>query len=161
MAPEIALRAAVPGEADALAEVSRRAFDSDLGLSGSPGPGGPPGYDDPGWQHRMMRAGDYWVIVADGAPVGGAIVFDAGGGSYELGRIFVDPAVMRRGIGTRAVALLEERYPDAARWILDTPEWNARTGAFYERIGFTRYGSLTLEDGTRLTLYEKRADRLF
>jgi hypothetical protein len=32
---------------------------------------GPPGYDSAAWQSRMMRAADYYKVVADGRIVGG------------------------------------------------------------------------------------------
>lgn len=160
MAPEITLQTAQPTDAETLADISRRSFDSDQDL-GAPVPGGPPGYDDPNWQRRMMKAGDYYAVIADGSLVGGAIVFDKGGGEVEVGRIFIDPSHARLGIGHRAMGLVMERYPHARRWILDTPVWNPRTRAFYEGLGFTRYGRLVLDDGFELVLYERRTDALF
>ncbi len=160
MEPIVELRKADLREAGTLAAISQRSFDSDLEI-GAPGPGGPPGYDDPDWHRRMMRAGDYYCLVEDGALVGGAIVFDKGSAECELARIFLDPARHRRGIGTAAIALLIDRYPAALRWILDTPAWNPRTRAFYEGLGFTAYGTLMLDEGFELVLYEKRCDRLF
>ena len=160
MASEVTLRPAEPGDADSLARLSRRAFESDHALGG-PGSGGPPGYDDPAWQRRMMRAGDYWCVLAAGALVGGAIVFDAGEDGRELARVFVDPERLGEGIGGEAVRLVMARYPGTPRWMLDTPSWNPRTRAFYEGLGFTRYGSITLDGGLELDLYEKRADGLF
>ncbi|MBU1226476.1 MAG: GNAT family N-acetyltransferase [Actinobacteria bacterium] len=160
MEPLVVLREAEPDEAELLASLSQRSFDSDIEI-GAPGPGGPPGYDDPAWQRRMMQAGDYYCLLVEGAPVGGAIVFAKGGGACELARLFVEPSRCRRGIGTAAVRLLMERYPQATRWILDTPAWNPRTRGFYERLGFTAYGSVTLDDGLELALYEKSCDRLF
>ena len=69
MPASVTLEKAIPEEAWVLAELLRRAFDSDLDI-GAPGPGGPPGYDDAGWQQRMMRAGDYYSLIVarpDGA----------------------------------------------------------------------------------------------
>ena len=160
MAPVVSIRLAEPPEAAALAALSTRSFDSDVEV-GAPGPGGPPGYDDPGWQLRMMRAADYYCILVDGALAGAAIVRDASEGEQELGRFFLDPQWHRSGVGTRALALVMERYPQTRRWILDTPAWNPRTRAFYEALGFSPYGTLQLEDGPLLVLYEKQADRLF
>lgn len=160
MTPSVTLRRAHPADADALARISKRAFDSDFDL-GAPGPGGPPGYDDPGWQVRMMRFGDYYAVVRDGGLVGGAIVIRTAPGEYELGRLFVDPDLHRMGIGSQAVTLLAVRYPLASRWTLDTPTWNPRTRRFYERLGFTPCGRRMLGGGFELPLYERqqRLDR--
>ncbi|MBN2113097.1 MAG: GNAT family N-acetyltransferase [Acidimicrobiia bacterium] len=154
--PEVTLRRARPGEAAALAEISRRAFDSDLALGLAPGPGGPPGYASAEWQARMMRAGRYHAVTVDGALAGGAIVFGMGGGHFELGRFFLDPSHHRRGIGKRAMALLFAAYPQAQRWTLDTPTWNHRTRAFYEGHGFVAVGERREPGGPDLVLYERR-----
>ena len=57
-----------------------------------------------------------------------------------LERIFVDPDLHRRGIGTRAMELAIEMYPEAKLWTLGTPEWNVRTSSFYAKMGFTQVG---------------------
>jgi GNAT superfamily N-acetyltransferase len=156
--PEVALRPATPEEAEALAEISRRAFDSDPALGG-PGPGGPPGYASADWQAQMMTVGRYHAVTVDGALAGGAIVFGMGPGHCELGRLFLDPKWHRQGIGKRVMALLFAAYPDAQRWTLDTPVWNRRTRAFYEGLGFLPVGELRHPGGPDLVLYERWGGR--
>ena len=157
--PEVALRRARPAEAAALADLSARAFASDLELGLAPGPGGPPGYSSPDWQARMMEVGHYHAITVGGALAGGAIVFDRGGGHLELGRLFLDPAWHGQGIGQRAMALLLAAYPQAERWTLDTPVWNRRTRAFYEGLGFLAVGEHRQAQGPDLVVYERRVVR--
>lgn len=152
----VALRPARPEEAAALAEISRRAFDSDLALGLAPGPGGPPGYSSDEWQTQMMTAGRYHAVTVDGDLAGGAIVFEIGRGHCELGRLFVDPRFHRQGIGQRAMALLFAAYPSVRRWTLDTPTWNRRTRAFYEGLGFVAVGERRAPGGPDLVLYERR-----
>jgi GNAT superfamily N-acetyltransferase len=134
-------------DAQTLAQVSKRAFDSDVHC-GAPGPGGPPGYDSAEWQRRMMRVGQYYKIVQDGRIVGGIIVFPQRPRHYELGRIFVDPDVQNQGIGARAFEFLWETYPLAKRWTLGTPAWNRRTRHFYRKLGFVEVG-IDGHDGIR------------
>lgn len=125
-----------PDDAATLAEVSRRAFDSDVAV-GAPGPGGPPGYDSAEWQRATMaRASAYWKILLDGRLVGGAIVFAYPHGRFYLARIFLDPDVHRRGLGRVAMLAVLDAYPEARTWRLETPPWNRRTRAFYEGLGF-------------------------
>jgi ribosomal protein S18 acetylase RimI-like enzyme len=151
----LALRPAVPGDAELLAIISQRAFDSDVEV-GAPGPGGPPGYTDPEWQRSMMNRGDYFCVTVGDAVVGGAIVFSMGAGHFDIGRIFIDPDHHREGLGSQAMRLVMARYPKALRWTLDTPAWNRRTRAFYERLGFTEYGRRPVGDDFELVLYEVR-----
>ena len=139
------------GDAEALAEISGRAFDSDVDC-GAPGPGGPPGYKSAQWQARMMRIGQYYKVLVDGRLAGGLIVFRKAPQEYELGRIFVDPDFQNQGVGTKAMEFLREEFPLAKRWTLGTPAWNRRTRHFYEKVGFVEIG----EDGHGGILFEKR-----
>ncbi|HSG78108.1 MAG TPA: GNAT family N-acetyltransferase [Acidimicrobiia bacterium] len=152
----LALRRAVPGDAELLAIISQRAFDSDVAI-GAPGPGGPPGYTDPEWQRSMMNRGDYLCLTLGDAIVGGAIVFDMEPGHHDIGRIFLDPDHHRKGLGSQAMRLVMARYPKVRRWTLDTPAWNTRTRAFYEQLGFTEYGRRPVGGDFELILYELRA----
>lgn len=136
MAGHLRLELATPDDAESLAAISRRSFESDVDV-GLAKPGGPPGYASTKWQLDMMaRASAYWKILLDETLVGGAIVISHPRGRYYLARIFLDPAVHRQGIGSRAMRLLFDAYPEARLWNLETPPWNIRTRAFYEKLGF-------------------------
>jgi GNAT superfamily N-acetyltransferase len=148
---QVLFRKARSQDADALAKVSRRAFHSDIDC-GAPGLGGPPGYDSPQWQRRMMRIGDYYTIVLGEEIVGGLIVFRKAPREYELGRIFVDPDFQNRGIGAQAFEFLWQEFPLARRWTLGTPAWNRRTRHFYRKVGFDEVG----EDAHEGILFERR-----
>jgi ribosomal protein S18 acetylase RimI-like enzyme len=152
--PQVTLRPARPDEADTLAAISARAFHSDHAFGG-PVAGGPPGYDSPAWQRQAMRWGEYHAVEVERELVGGAIVSRKGPGHCELSRLFLDPDRHRRGIGRRVMALLEEAYPEVARWTLDTPAWNRRTRPFYEGLGFVEVGRVTHPGGPELILYER------
>jgi GNAT superfamily N-acetyltransferase len=132
----ITLERARPADAKALALVSWQAFDDDVNY-GAPAKGGPPGYKSDRWQTKMMQAGDYYkIMVADGRVIGGAIVFPQNEGVVVLGRIFIHPDVQRQGVGAAAMCLLETLYLAARRWRLDTPTWNKRNHAFYQKMGY-------------------------
>ncbi len=82
--------------------------------------------------------------------IGGAIVFPLKGhGEYCLGRIYIDPRYHRKGLGKRAMQLVEAAFPEARRWVLDTPAWNTRTRQFYAEVGY----KLIRED--ELLVFEK------
>ena len=140
-----------PRDAAALAQVSERAFHSDIHC-GAPSVGGPPGYNSATWQARMMRLGEYYKIVIENQIVGGFIVFRKGARQHELGRIFVDPGSQNQGVGTEAFEFLWKEYPLAKKWTLGTPAWNRRTRHFYKKVGFVEVG----EDGKDGILLERR-----
>ena len=132
----LTLELAQPDDAAALADISRRAFETDSAVGGT-GPGGPPGYDTAAWQRSMMtKASAYWKLLLNGQLIGGAIVFSYPRGRYYLARIFLDPDYHRQGLGLRAMEALLAAYPEARVWRLETPPWNQRTRAFYKKLGF-------------------------
>ncbi|MBX3061291.1 MAG: GNAT family N-acetyltransferase [Anaerolineae bacterium] len=137
----ITLERARSEDAKALALLSWKAFDDDVNY-GAPQKGGPPGYRSDKWQAKIMQAGDYYkVVAANGRIIGGAIIFPQANGVVVLGRIFIQPEVQRQGVGAAVMCLLETLYPAATRWQLDTPTWNKRNHAFYQKMGYTIIGT--------------------
>ncbi|MGD2201361.1 MAG: GNAT family N-acetyltransferase [Candidatus Bathyarchaeota archaeon] len=135
----VGLEGVTEDDVELLAEISERAFDTDLQY-GSPGEGGPKGYDSPEFYLKILEYLDCYTILLEGDVVGGVMVGSRLEGHKILERIFVDPTLHRRGIGTRAMELVFDRYPEAGLWTLGTPEWNVRTKAFYESLGFVQVG---------------------
>ncbi len=143
-------------DASVLTETCKRAFDSDSEF-GSPGPGGPPGYDSLEWNIDKIknRYLNYYKILDENEIAGGFIVGDRGPDYQVCERIWVDPDQMRKGIGSRAFDLIWKEYTSADLWVLGTPEWNTRTNPFYRSIGFVKIG--TTHDYTwDGVYYEKR-----
>ena len=116
--------------------ISKAAFDSDLDIGASEA-GGPPGYDSIPWHIQMLNEGHLLQAVMDGEIVGGAILFvDKDGETLYIGRIFIDPVHHRKGYGLSLMKMVEVCYPGIRKIKLDTPLWNARTNAFYTKLGY-------------------------
>ena len=156
---KITIELAKPEDAEILADISKRAFDSDENV-GAPGPGGPPGYDSPDHQRKLIEneAGDYLKILYEGKIVGGTTVWKIGDTHHEIFNVFVDPEYHRKGIGRESFRLIMEKYPQAKRWTLDTPDWNIRTKAYYEKLGFRQYGIFRWVPTFDLRAYELVSD---
>jgi len=137
----VTIELAEPEDAERLADISKRAFDSDKDV-GAPGEGGPPGYDSPEHQRRMIEgtSGDYLKILYDGKIVGGTTTYKISDTHFEIFNVFIDPEYHRRGIGKKSFERIMDKYPQAKRWTLDTPDWNTRTKSYYEYLGFRQYG---------------------
>lgn len=132
----VTLAPATGQDAECLTEISKRAFHSDI-TCGAQDKGGPPGYDSPAWQRAIMKqATAYLMILVNNEIAGGAIVFAQGHGSFYLGRVFLDPAYHRQGLGLQAMELIQAYFPEARKWKLETPTWNTRTANFYQKLGF-------------------------
>lgn len=152
----LAIQRAISEDASVLTETCKRAFDSDLEF-GSPGPGGPPGYDSLDWNMSIINNQylQYYKILSGVDIVGGFIVGDRGFDYQVCERIWLDPEHMRKGFGTRVFKLVWELYPSAELWVLGTPEWNTRTNPFYQSLGFVQIGK-THDYSWDGIYYEKR-----
>ncbi|MBD5536357.1 MAG: GNAT family N-acetyltransferase [Lachnospiraceae bacterium] len=117
--------------------ISKRAFDSDIAV-GASSKTGPPGYMSVNFHIKMAKANHLYKLSVDGLIVGGAILF-ADGLQLNIGRIFVEPEYFRRGYGIFIMQEIERIFPDAKEIFLDTPVWNIRTNAFYQKLGYTEY----------------------
>ncbi len=155
---------AQPEDAPLLAEISKRAFESDIEV-GASAKGGPQGYDSKTAHRRDVESDylDYIKILFNGELVGGMRVFRANdAGQYDIWGVFVDPEYHRRGIASRAFRLVMDRYPEAKIWTLDTPEWNVRTRRFYQdKLGFAKRGILRWEQDFDLIYYELLVDETY
>lgn len=141
-------------DSDRLAEIANRAYDSDAQY-GAPAPGGPQGYNSPAFYTRSLKYLGCYVVLLGEEVVGGAMV-SAGGAHATVERLFIDPDHQREGIGSAAVGLLAERYPEATLWTLGAPEWNTRVPPFVESLGFRQIGWENSDPKIRARWFEKR-----
>ncbi|MFW9910505.1 MAG: GNAT family N-acetyltransferase, partial [Candidatus Thorarchaeota archaeon] len=123
-------------------------------------PGGPPGYDSVETHRRdtQLKNTDYWKVLVDGRIVGGTRVNRVNDRHHYIYGVFIDPDFHGKGIGTEFFNLIESRYPHVEKWSLDTPEWNPRTKAFYEKLGFIQVGVLRWVPTFDLRYYVKLTD---
>lgn len=152
----LSIERATPGDADALVQAQIAAFHHDAVMYPGIGVGGPPGYDSVVEMVERIQQDECYKFVEDGQCAGGMVVFDMGQGHFHLGVIFIAPDWQNRGIGTQAIAFIEQAYP-ASRWTLDTPTWATRNRHFYEKLGYENVGEGN--DGTPVIHYEKRIAR--
>ena len=156
---EVSIELAEPEDAEILTEISTRSFDSDAEV-GAPGKGGPPGYDSVEHQRRAIQAtwGEYLKIMHDEKIVGGTTVIKIADTHHEVVNVFIDPNFHRMGFGTQSFELIKARYPKVKRWTLDTPDWNTRTNAYYEKLGFKQYGMFRWVPDFELRAYQLLLD---
>ena len=141
------------GTADAVSLmcISKKAFDSDVEVDAS-SVGGPPGYNSLSFHTKMARMNCLYKLVDDYKIVGGALLF-LKDDVLNIGRIFVDPEYFRKGYGIFMMQQIEESFVEAKVFTLDTPIWNIRTNAFYQKLGYVE----VRRDGD-FVYYEKRRD---
>ena len=131
--------------------ISKKAFDSDVEV-GASSVGGPPGYATLSFHTKMARMNCLYKLVDDYKIVGGALLF-LKDDVLDIGRIFINPEHFRKGYGIFMMQQIEESFSEAKVFTLDTPIWNVRTNAFYQKLGYVE----VRRDGD-FVYYEKRRD---
>ncbi len=131
--------------------ISKKAFDSDVEV-GASSVGGPPGYATLSFHTKMARMNCLYKLVDDYKIVGGALLF-LKDDVLNIGRIFINPEHFRKGYGIFMMQQIEESFADAKVFTLDTPIWNVRTNAFYQKLGYVE----VRRDGD-FVYYEKQRD---
>jgi GNAT superfamily N-acetyltransferase len=155
MTGQITVERASDADAEALLTAQIAAFNHDDVLYGV-GLGGPPGYDQIDSVREKLRDEGYYKVVYDGQIVGGIGLVDEGD-HVHIDVLYVHPDYHNLGIGTRVMRFIEQAYPNATRWTLNTPTYAVRNQHFYEKFGYVRTGEFFLEgDGITLIDYEKR-----
>ena len=122
------------GTSDALTltGISKRSFETDISVGG-PSKGGPPGYMSVPFHTKMARMKHLYKLTDNGLVVGGAIL-SLKDDVLNIERIFVAPECFRKGYGLFMMKEIEGRYPEAKKFMLDTPDWNVRTNSFYKKL---------------------------
>lgn len=97
----------------------------------------------------------YYFICLDGAEVGVLRVCDFGE-QCRLSPIGILPEYQGKGIAQQALACMEELYPDARLWTLDTILQEEKLCYLYEKLGYRRTGKYErLKEDMDLVFYEK------
>ena len=149
-----------PDEAEALTRIQTATFDDDTRRHLGKPRGGPSGYDSIEFCKGLIAERRMYAIKEDGAIIGGAFVTERDEGTISINRLFIAPGQQGKGHGGKALLALEAKFPDAERFVLDTPIWAERNQHFYESLGYCRVGEvLEKEHGFVLLLYEKRRER--
>lgn len=98
---------------------------------------------------------DYVWIEQEGVPVGLMRVCDFGD-NCRISPICVLPAHQGQGIAQQALRLVEQAYPNAHRWTLDTILQEEKLCHLYEKMGYRRTGEYqNIKPGMDLVFYQK------
>ena len=138
-------------QVEKIVDMSIRAFETDVNVGGAEGDC-PPEFDSVEWHKQMALEGHLYQAMIGKELVGAAILFpDDTKNSVYIGRIFIDSVYHRKGCGIHLMECIEKHFPWATEFNLDTPCWNERTKAFYNRSGFR---IVKVEDG--FVFFQKR-----
>lgn len=98
---------------------------------------------------------DYYLIELDGSVIGALRVCDFGA-ACKLSPICILPEFQGNGYAQSAIRLMEDLYPKASLWELDTIAQEEKLCYLYEKIGYRKTGRVDhLKDGMDIVYYEK------
>lgn len=97
----------------------------------------PPGHSSIEMTKYMMRELSYFKVLQNSNIIGGIILTIAGKSFGRIDRVFVDPIYQGKGIGSRALHLIEKEFPHVRIWDLETSSRQINNHYFYEKVGFT------------------------
>jgi GNAT superfamily N-acetyltransferase len=110
------------------------------------------------WNRWAMDHGDYFKILKDGRIIGGLHVFVFGQdffNCHEINSMFVLPEFQNQGIGSQALRFLDEKYPYAKKWRLETPSLSFGNHHFYEKNGFVKVREVPAGPNTLFIYYRE------
>lgn len=108
-------------------------------------------------QSRMRQdETDYYFIRFNGETIGAIRVVRLPDSTSRISPMFILPAFQGRGLAQQTLARVEQLYPDAIGWQLDTIKEEARLCHLYEKMGYKRTGrEERLQDDMTIVFYAK------
>jgi GNAT superfamily N-acetyltransferase len=133
----VGLTRATSGDTELLTESATRTF---TGKGRREGGHWPRAHHSPAWHRHMIANGYFYKITLDSEVVGGLIMVRLACDHFHLVRVWVDPAHQGRGVGARALALLEASRRQVTLWTVGVPAWARRCRRFFEANGYRAAG---------------------
>ncbi|WP_045575518.1 GNAT family N-acetyltransferase [Desulfosporosinus sp. I2] len=99
--------------------------------------------------------GCYLKIMVDSILAGCVWVHELTPKLYRIGIIYISPEFQCKGVGQKALAIVESLFPEAESWELDCPSDMAINRKCYEKVGY-RFTGETRIINDKLTLVSYR-----
>lgn len=101
-----------------------------------------------------IATGGVWKCCREGAIVGSVrgVLRD---GTCEIGRLIVEPALQRQGIGSRLLRAIEAAFPQAGRFELFTGTQSVGNLRLYRRHGYEVIATKVLSPAVTLAILSK------
>ncbi|WP_195743191.1 GNAT family N-acetyltransferase [Bacillus cereus] len=96
----------------------------------------PPGYSSVEMMKYSIEELDTYKVIMDEKVIGGIIVTISGKSYGRIDRIFVKPFLQGKGIGSRVIKLIEEKFPNIRIWDLETSSRQINNHHFYKKMGY-------------------------
>lgn len=95
-----------------------------------------PGYASVEMQQYHTWDNKYLKIMYEGKMVGVVLVYTTGREHGRIDRFYILPEFQGKGVGSKALTLVEAFFPEVKMWTLDTTQFSPRNHHFYEKNGY-------------------------
>lgn len=141
-----------------LTKIMTSAFDEDTSMHTDSKEGGPTGYNNGSLIKKLnehQSSESYKIIYQDNI-VGAYTVVIKPNAEYILDMLFIDPQYRKDHLGSIVWKDIEQKYADAKKWIVETPDYSKRNHHFYtKKCGFVFTKGNTYDNGAKSFIFEK------
>ncbi len=147
---KIKFKRAIIDDIDKLINVQNQSFYADFIKYG----------ECPGYNHSKESMNNIilnritYKIIYNNQIVGDIIVKDNHDSTFYLGCICVIPEYENKGIGQEAIMFIENQFPNATVWTLETPADKTRNHYFYKKVGYTIIKEY-MDGSVKIVLFKK------
>ncbi|MDZ5472395.1 GNAT family N-acetyltransferase [Bacillus sp. 31A1R] len=99
--------------------------------------------------------------ILEGREIIGAIDVRGNNERMHIDKLFINPSIQNKGLGTAAMNFLEKEFPNVKLWTLYTPFLSFRNHHFYEKFGYKKTKEVKLTSKLILFKYEKSTGYIF
>ncbi|MDP4086863.1 MAG: GNAT family N-acetyltransferase [Bacillota bacterium] len=141
-----------PNDYEILTKIMTDAFNEDTTIHTNLEEDGPTGYNN----GRLMKwlneneGFESYKIVYDDKTVWAFTVDSKQNNEYSLEMLFINPDYREYHLGTIVWKDIEQKYIDAKKWTVETPDYSKRNHHFYiKKCGFSFYREKMYENGSK------------
>ena len=144
---------------DILTKIMTYAFNEDTSMHTNMKEDGPRGYNDGSLIDWLNEHDNFesFKIIYEGNIIGAYTVGIRQNKEYSLEMLYIDPNYRGHNLGTIIWKDIEQKYSDAKRWTVETPDYSRRNHHYYtKKCGFTFLKENIFEDGSKSFIFEKK-----
>lgn len=141
-----------------LTRIMSASFNEDTAMHTNLKEDGPTGYNDGRLIKKLNEHKDFesYKIIYRNNIIGAYTVGINVNSEYTLEMLFIDPGYRKNNMGTIVWKGIEQKYIEAKKWTVETPNYSKRNYHFYtEKCGFTFVEERKYSDDCKSFVFEK------
>ena len=158
MSSKISYQKISQNDYETLTRIMTSAFNEDTSMHTNMKKDGPTGYNDGSLIKWLNEHEDFesFKVIYEGNIIGAYTVDIKPNYEYSLEMLFIDPDYSGNHFGSFVWEDIEQKYVNARRWTVETPDYSKRNHHFYtEKCGFKFLRENIYSNGSKSFVFEK------